>query len=430
MKNLKIITKREYINKIRNKSFIVMTFVSPLIVIIFGALIGYLTNVNNSSNLKKIAVLDNSSLFYDSFENTSTVEYQFLKNASLKDAKTIVLAESMYGLLYIPPIKEGKWYQEIEFFSEESPNISLINQLSRSVENTLFKNNLTEKGIDKQQIDDSRVQVNISLENFSGEKSSELDGIIKVAFGSVAGYLIFMFIIIYGNLIMRSVIEEKTNRIIEIIISSVKPFELMLGKIFGTSLAGITQFLIWMIFGGFLMTILTTFLDVNPSSTNEVLMNKSGLDKITTEVLLAFFKFPFMEMFTSFLLYFIGGYLLYSSFYATIGAMVDNETDTQQFLMPVLMPLILAVYIGFFTVIEEPHGTVSTVLSYVPLTSPIVMLMRIPFGVAWWEVLISIAILYGTFFLVIKIAAKIYRIGILMYGKKTTYKEVWKWLKY
>lgn len=430
MKNLKIITKREYINKIRNKSFIVMTFVSPLIVIIFGALIGYLTNVNNSSNLKKIAVLDNSSLFYDSFENTSTVEYQFLKNASLKDAKTIVLAESMYGLLYIPPIKEGKWYQEIEFFSEESPNISLINQLSRSVENTLFKNNLTEKGIDKQQIDDSRVQVNISLENFSGEKSSELDGIIKVAFGSVAGYLIFMFIIIYGNLIMRSVIEEKTNRIIEIIISSVKPFELMLGKIFGTSLAGITQFLIWMIFGGFLMTILTTFLDVNPSSTNEVLMNKSGLDKITTEVLLAFFKFPFMEMFTSFLLYFIGGYLLYSSFYATIGAMVDNETDTQQFLMPVLMPLILAVYIGFFTVIEEPHGTVSTVLSYVPLTSPIVMLMRIPFGVAWWEVLISIAILYGTFFLVIKIAAKIYRIGILMYGKKPTYKEVWKWLKY
>ena len=430
MKNLKIITKREYINKIRNKSFIVMTFVSPLIVIIFGALIGYLTNVNNSSNQKKIAVLDNSSLFYDSFENTSTVEYQFLKNASLKDAKTIVLAESMYGLLYIPPIKEGKWYQEIEFFSEESPNISLINQLSRSVENTLFKNNLTEKGIDKQQIDDSRVQVNISLENFSGEKSSELDGIIKVAFGSVAGYLIFMFIIIYGNLIMRSVIEEKTNRIIEIIISSVKPFELMLGKIFGTSLAGITQFLIWMIFGGFLMTILTTFLDVNPSSTNEVLMNKSGLDKITTEVLLAFFKFPFMEMFTSFLLYFIGGYLLYSSFYATIGAMVDNETDTQQFLMPVLMPLILAVYIGFFTVIEEPHGTVSTVLSYIPLTSPIVMLMRIPFGVAWWEVLISIAILYGTFFLVIKIAAKIYRIGILMYGKKPTYKEVWKWLKY
>ena len=407
-----------------------MTFVSPLIVIIFGALIGYLTNVNNSSNQKKIAVLDNSSLFYDSFENTSTVEYQFLKNASLKDAKTIVLAESMYGLLYIPPIKEGKWYQEIEFFSEESPNISLINQLSRSVENTLFKNNLTEKGIDKQQIDDSRVQVNISLENFSGEKSSELDGIIKVAFGSVAGYLIFMFIIIYGNLIMRSVIEEKTNRIIEIIISSVKPFELMLGKIFGTSLAGITQFLIWMIFGGFLMTILTTFLDVNPSSTNEVLMNKSGLDKITTEVLLAFFKFPFMEMFTSFLLYFIGGYLLYSSFYATIGAMVDNETDTQQFLIPVLMPLILAVYIGFFTVIEEPHGTVSTVLSYIPLTSPIVMLMRIPFGVAWWEVLISIAILYGTFFLVIKIAAKIYRIGILMYGKKPTYKEVWKWLKY
>lgn len=430
MKHLGIITKREYLNKVRNKPFIIMTFVSPLVVIIFGLLIGYLTNINNTGSVKKIAVLDESHRFSNSFENTSAVEYFFLKEASLNEAKTIILAESMYGLLYIPPVKDENWHQRIEFFSEESPNISLLNQLSDNIETTLFQNNLTSKGIDKKQIDDSKVKVNISLQNFSGEKSSELDSIIKIALGGMAGYLIFMFIIIYGNSIMRSVIEEKTNRIIEIIISSVKPFELMLGKIFGTSLAGITQFLIWMVFGGFLMTILTSFLDVNPSSTNEVLMNKSGMDKFTSEVLLAFFKFPFMEMFTSFLLYFVGGYLLYSSFYATIGAMVDNETDTQQFLMPILMPLILAVYVGFFTVIEEPHGTVSVVLSYVPLTSPVVMLMRIPFGVPWWEVLISILLLYGTFFLVIKFASKIYRIGILMYGKKATYKEIWKWLKY
>ncbi len=430
MKHLGIITKREYLNKVRNKSFIIMTFVSPLVVILFGFLIGYLTNVNNTSNLKKIAVLDESNRFSNSFENTSTVEYFFLKEASLENAKTIVLAERMYGLLYIPPANQENWFQQIDFFSEESPNISLTTQISDAVENTLFQQNLTKKGIDKKQIDDSKVNVTISLENFSGEKSSELDGIIKVALGGAAGYLLFMFIIIYGNAIMRSVIEEKTNRIIEIIISSVKPFELMLGKIFGTSLAGITQFLIWMIFGGLLMTILTSFLNISPASTNEVLMNKTGVDKVTTEILLAFFKFPFMEMFTSFLFYFVGGYLLYSSLYATVGAMVDNETDTQQFLMPILMPLILAVYVGFFTVIEEPHGTVSVVLSYIPFTSPVVMLMRIPFGVAWWEVLISVVLLYASFFLIIKIAAKIYRIGILMYGKKATYKEVWKWLKY
>ena len=229
---------------------------------------------------------------------------------------------------------------------------------------------------------------------------------------------------------MRSVIEEKSNRIVEIIISSVKPFDLLLGKIFGTSLAGLTQFLIWMIFGGFLMTIVTSFLGVSPSESNEIVLTKTGTDKIISEILIAFFKFPFMEMFTAFLLYFIGGYLFYSSLYATIGAMVDSETDTQQFLMPILTPLILAVYIGLFTVIEEPHGTVAVIFSYIPLTSPVVMLMRVPFGVSWWEVLISLLILYASFLIIIKIASKIYRIGILMYGKKVSYREIWKWLKY
>lgn len=430
MKHLRIITQREYLNKIRNKSFVIMTFVSPIIMILFGVLIGYLTNVNNSSNIKKISILDDSGLFSSSFENSKTIQFHYLNNMPLSEAKAMVLAENHYGLLYIPSLKSEKWQENIDFFSEESPNISLVNQLSSSLENTLFQINLTEKGIDKKQIDKAKVQVGISLENFSGEKSSEMNNLIKIILGGGAGYLIFMFIIIYGNMIMRSVIEEKTNRIIEIIISSVKPFELMLGKILGTSLAGITQFLIWMVFGGLIMTLLTNFLGVSPSSTNEIVMAKTGTDKFVSELLVAFFQFPFMEMFGAFLLYFVGGYLLYSALYATIGAMVDNETDTQQFLMPVLMPLILAVYIGLFSVIEEPHGTVSVVFSYIPFTSPVVMLMRIPFGVAWWEVLISVILLYITFFIIIAIAAKIYRIGILMYGKKPTYREILKWLKY
>lgn len=302
--------------------------------------------------------------------------------------------------------------------------------MSTSIEERLFEENLTERGIDKNQIDDSKEKVHILLENFSGEKSTELSSLIKLFFGGAAGYLLFMFIIIYGNMIMRSVIEEKTNRIIEIIISSVKPFYLMMGKILGTSLAGVTQFLIWMIFGGLLMTILTSFLGVSPSSSNEILMAKTGMDRYISEVLIEFFNFPFMTMFTAFLIFFTGGYFLYSSLYAAIGAAVDNETDTQQFMFPVLMPLMLAVYIGFFTVIEEPHGTISVIFSYIPFTSPVVMLMRIPFGVAWWEILISATILYLTFFLVISIAAKIYRIGILMYGKKPSYKELLKWLRY
>lgn len=430
MKHLEIITKREYLNKVRNKSFVIMTFVTPIIVVIFSVLVGYLINVNNMSNVKKISVLDETGLFSSSFESSQTIAFHILPKMSLNEAKAQVLSENQYALLHISPTENGNWRENIHFFSEESPNIQLISQISSDIEKTLFQNNLTKRGIDKSQIDASKIDVSVLVENFSGEKSSQYDNFLRVALGGAAGYLLFMFIIIYGNSIMRSVIEEKTNRIVEIIISSVKPFTLLLGKIFGTSLAGLTQFLIWMIFGGLLMTILTSFLDISPSQSNEIILTKTGTDKMISEVLVAFFRFPFLEMFFSFLLFFIGGCLLYSSLYATIGAMVDSETDTQQFMMPIITPLIVAFYVGMFSVIEEPHGTVAVVFSYIPLTSPVVMLMRIPFGVTWWEVLISLLVLYISFLIVIKIASKIYRIGILMYGKKPSYKDIWKWFRY
>lgn len=430
MKNLKLILKREYLNKIRNKSFIIMTFVSPIIMILFGLLIGYLTNVNNSGKTKKIMVLDRSGYFSQTFENSSDIEYQYLTDKNTDQAKALVQQENAYGLLYIPDTKDSLWQSNIEFFSNDSPNFSLIRDITEDIENQIFQINLTQKGIDNAQIESAKVRIDILLANFSGEKTTELSSFINLFFGGVAGYLLFMFIIIYGNMIMRSVIEEKNNRIIEIIISSVKPFQLMMGKILGTSLVGVTQFLIWMIFGGLLMTILTSFFNVSPSSTNEILMAKSGTDRLISEILVEFFKFPFMNMFVSFLLYFSGGFLLYSALYAAVGAAVDNETDTQQFMFPILLPLILAIYVGIFTVIEEPHGTISVIFSYIPFTSPVVMLMRIPFGVSWWEILISLLTLYATFLIIIGIASKIYRIGILMYGKKASYKEIWKWLKY
>ncbi|MFJ1378033.1 ABC transporter permease [Capnocytophaga canimorsus] len=430
MKNLKLILKREYLNKIRNKSFIIMTFVSPIIMILFGLLIGYLTNVNNSGKTKKIMVLDRSGYFSQTFKNSSDIEYQYLADKNTDQAKALVQQENAYGLLYIPDTKDSLWQSNIEFFSNDSPNFSLVRDITEDIENQIFQINLTQKGIDNAQIESAKVRIDILLANFSGEKTTELSSFINLFFGGVAGYLLFMFIIIYGNMIMRSVIEEKNNRIIEIIISSVKPFQLMMGKILGTSLVGVTQFLIWMIFGGLLMTILTSFFNVSPSSTNEILMAKSGTDRLISEILVEFFKFPFMNMFVSFLLYFSGGFLLYSALYAAVGAAVDNETDTQQFMFPILLPLILAIYVGIFTVIEEPHGTISVIFSYIPFTSPVVMLMRIPFGVSWWEILISLLTLYATFLIIIGIASKIYRIGILMYGKKASYKEIWKWLKY
>ena len=284
-------------------------------------------------------------------------------------------------------------------------------------------------------INNAQADVNLELKKATGEDSLKGINEIKIAIGGAFGYLIMMFIVIYGNMVMRSVIEEKTNRIIEIIISSVKPFQLMMGKIIGTSLAGILQFLIWTIVGLALVFSVSMFFGINVTPTSNIPpeMLNSAQQEFGSMAQLYFnelLNLPIATLLICFVIYFIGGYFLYSSFYAAIGAAVDNETDSQQFLLPIILPLILGVYIGFFTVMNDPHGTVATVFSMIPLTSPIVMLMRIPFGVPWWQLLISIAILFGTFFFVVWFASKIYRVGILMYGKKPTWKELYKWLKY
>ena len=296
---------------------------------------------------------------------------------------------------------------------------------------------LQKDGVTLAQIEASKTNIDIAQESFEGEKSSKIDNVVKLAFGGIAGYLLFMFIIIYGNMIMRSVIEEKTSRIIEVIISSVKPIQLMMGKIIGTSLAGVTQFAIWVVLGGVLLTVVTAIFGIDMSQVQtpqQELVNQAieadGAQVMVENLLGAISNLPLTNLVIAFMFFFIGGYLLYSSLYAAIGAAVDNETDTQQFMLPILMPLILAVYVGVFTVIEDPHGTVSTVFSFIPFTSPVVMLMRIPFGVPLWQQGLSLLLLIGTFILAVWFAAKIYRVGILMYGKKPTYKELFKWLRY
>jgi len=422
MKQLWLIIKREYITKIRNKSFIIMTFISPLIILILGILIGYLTDINNNSQ-KNIIVFDESFVFFKTFKNTKNINYQYTNQGNIEDIKAQAFQKHIYGVLYIP-----ENIQEIQFFSDETPSINFVENLTNQLENAIFYQNLQNQNISLESITSAKEKINIDLQNFSGEKSSKLANWLKLIFGGASGYLLMMFIVVYGNMIMRSVIEEKTSRIIEIIVSSVKPIQLMLGKIIGTSLVGITQFILWLVIGGFLMVFLTNVFGVTPSNTiSPAEIQQNG--QIMQEILLEFFKFPIMKLVGCFFIYFIGGYLLYSSMYATIGSAVDNETDTQQFIFPVLMPLMLAIYVGFFTVIEDPHGSISVLFSYIPLTSPVVMLMRIPFGVSWWEILISVTLLYLTFFITLWFAAKIYRVGILMYGKKASYKELIKWLK-
>jgi len=437
MNHLPLIIKREYLTKVKNKSFIIMTFLSPLIFIALIAVVAYLSQLNNDK-VRVISVLDEYGLARDIFESSDNTSYNFLDGMSLEDAKALIQETEGYGVLHIEPVEEGKTnVTGLTFYSEESPSITIISSLESKIQRELTLQNRLKEGIDVEKLNASVVHININQESFEGEKTSKMDSVVKLIFGGAAGYLLFMFIIIYGNMIMRSVIEEKTSRIIEVIISSVKPIQLMLGKIIGTSLAGITQFAIWIILGGVLMTVASLILGVDVAQMQtpqqqlmEQAMENPEVNMELQNMFAAFFNLPLANLILAFIFFFIGGYLLYSSLYAAIGAAVDNETDTQQFMLPIIMPLVLAVYIGIFTVIEDPHGTVSTVFSFIPLTSPVVMLMRIPFGVPLWQQVLSLLILVGSFVLTVWFAAKIYRVGILMYGKKPSYKELIKWIKY
>ena len=434
MNHLRLIIKREYLTKVRNKSFILMTFLTPFIMIGLFLFVGYLSSVNNDT-VRTIYVLDETRYVSEAFKTNDYTIYNHLSEIDLETAKTLANQENAYGLLHIPnmPIESVSGF--IKFYSEESASLSLISSLESKIESKLSELKLQSEGVNLALIEASKMVVNINQESFEGVKTSKVGSIMKLIFGGAAGYLLFMFIIIYGNMIMRSVIEEKTSRIIEVIISSVKPIQLMLGKIIGTSLAGITQVVTWIVLGAILLFAASAIFGVDLSQSsqqdmvNEALSSPESTDKIQM-IINEFNTLPIGNLIVAFILFFIGGYLLYSSLYAAIGAAVDNETDTQQFMIPILIPLILAIYVGVFTLIEDPHGTVSTVFSYIPFTSPVVMLMRIPFGVPLWQQITSLIILILTFMFILWFAAKIYRVGILMYGKKPTYKELFKWLKY
>jgi len=425
--------RREFIARVRNKTFIVMTFVSPLIFVGMIAVISWLTTLNENE-VRQVAILDQTNVFKSYFKDSKKINYHDYNHLGLEAAKDSVLANEYYGLVYIPNnISYKELEKEIQFYSKDAPNMDVLGKIEKTIAEVLTNQNFKQKGLDLSLIDNAKADVRIQIENFSGEKMSNKSNYVKMFFGGLAGYFLLMFVVIYGNMVMRSVIEEKTSRIIEVIISSVKPIYLMMGKILGTTLAGVLQFFIWVVFGGILFIVFTSYfgIEMQPDTTGQLseTLSKESADQlqlIVQDVL----KLPIFSLILLFLVYFIGGYFLYSSIYAAIGAAVDSETDSQQFMLPIIVPLMLAFYVGVFAVIENPHGTVSTVFSMIPLTSPIVMLMRVPFGVDWWQVLISILILFGSIWFMIVFAAKIYRVGILMYGKKPTYKEIFKWLKY
>ena len=437
MGHFTLITTREYLNKITNKTFILSTFLTPLFIVGLIFFLGYLSSLNNET-VKNISVVDETGFVYENLNSSEFLKYNLLENFSFDEAKILSETKSDYGLIYIPNLDSPKAIADsISFISEDSPSFTLINNIETQLERILTSKNFKIEGLDINQINNSKVYVSLFQETFEGEKTTKTDGFLKLFFGMFLGMLLYIFIFAYGSMIMMSVIEEKTNRIVEIVISSVKPFQLMTGKIIGTSLAGLTQFIVW----GFLFFVFSTIVSsifgitsMPSNAGNASIMlsasQDSGISSDSLEMIAAFINLPLTNILIAFLFYFLGGYLLYSSIFAAIGAAVDNQTDAQQFLMPITIVLIVALYAGILTVPEDPNGIVAQIFSFIPLTSPIVMMMRIPHGVPIFEQIISITILFLSVILIIWIAAKIYRIGILMYGKKPSYKELIKWLKY
>ena len=445
MSKLGLIIKREYLAKVRNKSFVVMTFLSPILMVAMVVLIAYLTKINDSDT-HLVSVLNESRYFHGDFLPGESVSFIEFEDIDLERAKDSTVALGYDGLLHIPISADLEGASQAAFlYTKDNPAGEVLNRLEDIFENRLRKNRLNDLGVSNEEFSNLERGYVLKTATFEGERNLKGINELKAFIGGGFGYLIMMFIIIYGGFVMRSVIEEKTSRIIEVIISSVKPFQLMLGKIIGNSLAGVTQFAIWIFSASILLFIALLLLDIdiatlganpamptgNLSAMPPMPEGEGELQKYANEL----FKIPWALLLFSFVIYFVLGYLIYSSIYAAIGAAVDNETDTQQFIFPIILPLMLAIYVGFFSVFSNPHGPIAVGFSLFPLTSPIVMLMRLPGGVGEggvpiWQLLLSIVFLILTFLAIVWLAAKIYRVGILMYGKKPTYKELYKWLRY
>ena len=433
MEHFSLIATREYLNKIGNKSFILMTLLLPILLSGITFLLSFLSSVNNDTS-KNISVVDNTGYIYQKLDSSTDIIYDIIDDATIDEAKEISRNKSDYGLLYINNFDSPEEIAEsIMFISETSPSFTVLNKLESQLESILTNENFRILGIDINQINSSKIIINLFQESFDGEETTRLDGIVKLGFGFALGMLLYFFIFAYGSMIMMSVMEEKTSRIVEIIISSVKPFNLMTGKIIGVSLAGLTQVLIWGVMFSVFSYFFSTYFGISASSSSgEIILSTEEADAISSsalEMISAFMNLPLTNIFFAFIMYFIGGYFIYASIFAAIGAAIDNQADAQQFMLPITLIVIIGLYVGMLTVPEDPNGIIAQIFSYIPFTSPIVMMMRIPHGVPLYEQILSLTILFSSVLFFVWISAKIYRIGILMYGKKITYGEMIKWLR-
>ena len=418
MKNIILIAKREFFTQVKKKSFVILTLLTPLLIIVFGGVVSLMFQANETQ--MQISVIDKSGLFKDKLKSDQNIRYIFSSEETEKSLiKALETTEEMNGVMIIPK----KEIHELENSIEILTNKNLSNEARRNIAGNISEIIKAEKinalGISTAQIEDLNKGVNLHVVNVL-EKEKKQDSFlvgVKSGLSMFLMYCVFTFIMMYGIRVMRSVLEEKNNRVVEILISSVKPFELMMGKILGVTGVALVQFGVWvvMIFAS-VMTLGSSNVGM-VSGVAEVQMVLSALSQINYGLILFVF-----------VIYFLLGYLFYSAMYAAIGSAVDNETETQQFTLFAILPMMLGFY-GSITIMNNPDGPMSFWLSMIPFTSPIAMLARIPFDVPVWELVLSIVILLVSTLGMVFIASKIYRVGILMYGNKVTLKELWKWMK-
>lgn len=428
MNKIKLIIAREYLTRVKKKSFIIMTILGPVLFALL-TLMPVLIQKFSEKESNTILIVDEApQVFTTHLSNTSDI--QFINDSiSLKEAKLNLAKYNADAILYVPAdyIKNAHL---ITLISEKQLGLEVKSSIEDAINHEIEATRIKALGITQAQIEAVKTNVSIKTQTLNGkDNSSELTTVV----GFITGGLIYFFIIFYGTQVMRGVIEEKTNRIIEVLISSVKPFELMMGKIIGIALVGLTQFALWVALTITITSVVSKVVYESKyegqnieqrikSSTNEELELsneiQSNLSAINLPLVLGCFVF-----------YFIGGYLLYSSLFAAVGSAVDNETDTQQFILPITIPLIFS-FIVAQSIITNPNSELAYWCSFIPFTSPVVMMVRIAFGVVWYELMISMLLLIAGFILTTYLAGRIYRIGILMYGKKPTYQEIKKWIFY
>ncbi len=426
-----LIIRREFLSRVKKRTFLVMTILGP---ILFGGLmIAPALIANIPDGPKKILVLDESTLLLGA-EGDADHQLSFLDPGEFKLEEALEMVDGQDefdAVFHIPLSPSGDpdfWKRNAALYGKEDISLSLENYSTKLLEEAILEHKLLAENVNPEIVANARTNVTLKTFNLSESREQESATEVKIIVGYGLGFFIYIFVFLYSAQIMRGVIEEKTNRIVEVLISSVKPFQLMTGKIFGIGAVGVLQFAIWVILSVVIFQVTSgIFMDdmMDPEKIAAGVETSNTGMKIFDQIS----SLPIPLILGSFLFFFIGGYLLYGALFAAIGSAVDSETDSQQFMVPIAIPLILGLIVSS-NVIENPHSDLAFWFSIIPFTSPIVMMVRLPFDVPMWQLILSMAMMVIGFLLTTGLAARIYRVGILMYGKKPTYKEIWKWIRH